>query len=393
MSRIRINAPASRRQFLGTGLPLCLGAAVFASQHGFSEPRRLKAAVIGHTGRGDYGHGLESIFQNLPGVELIAVADPDAKGRTQTAAKIGAPNVYADYREMLERHKPHLVSVAMRHADQHHAIALAAVRSGAHVYCEKPFTTTPQEGDEVLKEAGLRRLKIAVAHTMRMTAPVLSLKAAIARGILGDLVELHAYGKQDARAGGEDMMVLGTHLFDLMRLFAGDPISCSAEVLNQGRRIARSDARLVKDTVGWVAGDQISAHYLFKHGVNASFTSAGKLRDTVGRWGLELHGSRGLARINCDLEPHVFLCKKGDWSKEGRGDAWTPLEIATLQPSTTHNEKPVNDWLAAIETNHEPECSAQNGLWAVEMVMAVYQSALTGARIDFPIKERRHPLG
>lgn len=388
-----MNDPVSRRQFLGANLPLCLGVTVLMSQRGFSEPRRLKAAVIGHTGRGDYGHGLESIFRNQPGIELVAIADPDATGRTQMASKIGAPNAYADYREMLERHKPHLVSLAMRHADQHHAIALAAVRSGAHVFCEKPFTTTPVEADEVLKEAGPRKLKIAVAHTMRMTPSVLALRTAIARGLLGDIVELHAHGKQDARAGGEDMMVLGTHLFDLMRLFLGDPVSCSAEVLAQGRRITKNDARLVKDSVGWVAGDQISAHFLFPNGVNASFTSASKLRETVGHWGLELHGSRGVARINCDLEPNVFVRKQGAWSNAGRSDNWTPLEMAADKTSPAHTGNPVTDWLTAIETDRPPECSGQNGLWAVEMVMAVYQSALTGARVDFPLKERRHPLG
>jgi predicted dehydrogenase len=36
----------------------------------------------------------------------------------------------------------------MRHADQHHEIGLAALRAGAHLYCEKPFTTTPAEADD-----------------------------------------------------------------------------------------------------------------------------------------------------------------------------------------------------------------------------------------------------
>ncbi len=389
-----MNNTVSRRQFLGTTLRLGLGGAIVVSNQGLGEPRRLKAAVIGHTGRGDYGHGLEAIFQGLPGVELVAVSDPDAKGRAAVAARIGAPHAYEDYREMLERHKPDLVSLAMRHADQHHAIALAAIRSGAHVYCEKPFTTTLLEGDEVLQSAALRKRKIAVAHTMRMTGGVQALKAAVGRGLLGDVVELRAYGKQDARAGGEDMMVLGTHLFDLMRLFVGDPLSCSAEVLNQGRRITTHDARVVKDSVGRVAGDQISARFLFQNGVNASFTSAGKLRDTVGRWGLEIHGSRGAARINCDLEPSVFIRKPAAWSNLGRSDIWAPFEFpdSNSPASLKHNEKPVNDWLTAIERDHQPECSGLNGLWAVEMVMAVYQSALTGARVDFPLKDRRHPL-
>src|SRR2546427_362948 len=197
----------------------------------------LKAAVIGHTGRGDYGHGLEGIFSNRPNVEVTALADPDPEGRAKTAAKIGAPRSYADYREMLEKERPNLVSIAMRQSDQHHAIALGALQAGAHVYCEKPFVTAPLESDELLAEAHQRGLKIAVAHTIRMMPVIVRLQQAIAEGLIGELVELRAYGKQDSRAGGEDMMVLGSHLFDLMRLFLGDPLSCTARVLWQGRDI------------------------------------------------------------------------------------------------------------------------------------------------------------
>jgi hypothetical protein len=38
------------------------------------------------------------------------------------------------------------------------------------------------------------------------------------------------------------------------------------------------------------------------------------------------------------------------------------------------------------------ECSGRNGAWAVEMVMGVYQAALTGRRLTFPLAARRHPL-
>ena len=149
----------------------------------------------------------------------MALADADSAGRARTAEKIKAPRRYADYRELIEKERPNLVSIALRHADQHYPIALAALRAGAHVYCEKPFTTTPIEADELLNEADRQKLKIAVAHTMRMMPVVLQLKAALGEGLIGELAELRAYGKQDTRAGGEDMMVLGSHLFDLMRLF------------------------------------------------------------------------------------------------------------------------------------------------------------------------------
>ncbi len=378
---------STRREFLAAAA-VALGAVPLLG----SETAPVRAVVIGHTGRGDYGHGLENIFSGRAGIELVGLADPVEAGRERTARAIGAPRAYADWRQLLAREKPHLVSLAMRHADQHAEIALGCLQAGAHLYVEKPFTRTPAEADAVLAEAGRRGLKVAVAHTMRMTPIVRKLRQAVADGLIGELLELRAYGKQDARAGGEDMMVLGTHLFDLMRCFAGDPQWCSARVLQQGREIAAADRREVKDNVGWVAGDQVNAQFAFANGVLGTFTSDARLRETTGRWGLELHGSKGVARLNCDLSPGVFVRHAADWSAAGRREDWQPLDAALVKTAPEHNVAPVTDWLAAIAGNREPECSGRNGAWAVEMVMAVYSAALSRARVAFPLGPRNHPL-
>jgi len=371
-----------------SGALVAADLSTFAAESG----GKLKAAVIGHTGRGDYGHGLESIFSNRPNVEVVALADPDSEGRAKTAAKIGAPRSYADYRELLEKERPDLVSIAMRQSDQHHAIAMAALKSGAHIYCEKPFVTAAVESDDLLAEAAKRGLKIAVAHTMRMTPLLVRLKQAIAEGQIGDIVEVRAFGKQDARAGGEDMMVLGSHLFDLLRLFLGDPLWCTSRVLWHGRDIAASDRRIVTDNVGYVAGDEVFAQFAFPKGVNATFTSAAKLRETVEHWGIEFFGSKGAARINCDIAPNVFVRRSSSWKSEGKTDAWQPLDVSPVNSTPPHNLGPVGDWLQAIAKNREPECSGRNGAWAVEMVMGVYHAALSGKRVSFPLSVRNHAL-
>lgn len=380
----------SRRDFMAslTGAIVAADLSNLAGEPG----AKLKAAVIGHTGRGDYGHGLEGIFSNRLDVEVVALADPDSEGRAKTAAKIGAPRSYADYREMLEKERPGLISIAMRHADQHHAIALAALRAGAHIYCEKPFVTAPNESDGLLAEADKGGRKIAVAHTMRMMPVVVLLKQAIAEGLIGDVQELRAFGKQDARAGGEDMMVLGSHLFDLLRLFLGDPLWCTARVLWQGRDIATADRRLVKDNVGYVAGDEVFAQFAFAKGVNATFTSAAKLRETVEHWGIEFFGSKGAARINCDIAPNVFVLRSTGWKSTVKTDAWEPLDVSLVKSQPPHNLGPAGDWLDAIAKNREPECSGRNGAWAVEMVMGIYQAALSGKRVSFPLSVRSHAL-
>ena len=354
--------------------------------------RELRAAVIGHTGRGDYGHGLEKIFQGRPGIRVTAVADPDEAGRTKTAAALGGIKGYASYGEMLAAEKPDLVSVAMRQSDQHRDIILAALQSGAHVYAEKPLTRTPAEADELLAAAAAGRRRVAVAHTNRQLLPVRRFRDAVLHeNLLGELSEIRAFGKQDQRAGGEDLMVLGSHLVDLMRMFAGDPLWCSARVLTGGREITKAHARLVKDNVGLVAGDEVFAHYAFPRGVHATLTSSARMRDAAGTWGLELHGSRGSARI-CDLTPNVFIRKSTPWSAAGRTDTWEPFDHTKVKAPDEFPLDPVSDWLAAIAAGREPVLSLRNAAWAIEMVCAVYESALSGQRAVFPLKQRKHPL-
>src|SRR5215207_8225858 len=96
--------PIRRREFL-SALALAAGSIALRGQ-----TKELTAAVIGHTGAGDYGHGLDLVFKNLPNVRVVAVADKNESGREKAKARIGAERAYADYREMLAKEKPNLVS-------------------------------------------------------------------------------------------------------------------------------------------------------------------------------------------------------------------------------------------------------------------------------------------
>ncbi|HIA70679.1 TPA: gfo/Idh/MocA family oxidoreductase, partial [Candidatus Poribacteria bacterium] len=65
--------------------------------------KHYRAGAIGHTGAGNYGHGLHLAYRYLENVEFIAVSDPDHMGREKAVAETNALRSYADYREMLER--------------------------------------------------------------------------------------------------------------------------------------------------------------------------------------------------------------------------------------------------------------------------------------------------
>ena len=52
--------------------------------------RQYKVAVIGRTGRGNYGHGIDTVWKEIEGADVVAVADEDPKGRAAAAKRTGA---------------------------------------------------------------------------------------------------------------------------------------------------------------------------------------------------------------------------------------------------------------------------------------------------------------
>src|SRR5436190_12289247 len=106
-----------RRHFLAAASTI-LAAPVIANAA--AENKKLRVAVIGHTARGNYGHGLDTVWLNLPETEIVAVADAEEAGRAAALKKLGIDRGFGDYREMLAAAKPDITAVCPRFVDEHH---------------------------------------------------------------------------------------------------------------------------------------------------------------------------------------------------------------------------------------------------------------------------------
>ena len=120
--------------------------------------KRYRAAAIGHTGAGNYGHGLHLAYRRLENVEFIAISDPDPVGREKASMETNALRNYTDYREMLEKEDLDIVSVCPRWVTDHVEMVLACLKSGCHVYCEKPMTENLADGDLIVETAKDRKI-------------------------------------------------------------------------------------------------------------------------------------------------------------------------------------------------------------------------------------------
>ncbi|MBS0261019.1 MAG: Gfo/Idh/MocA family oxidoreductase [Planctomycetes bacterium] len=363
--------------------------------------KTYRVGIIGCTGRGNYGHGLDEAWKEIPQADIVGVADENAEGRAAAVKRTGAKAAYADYRELLDKEKPQIVSVCQRWIDRHHEMIMACVERGIHVYAEKPFCRTLQEADEIIRLSEMTHAKVALAHQTRYCPIIPVVQRMIADGQLGTLLEIRARGKEDARGGGEDLWVLGSHLMNMMQVFAGDPQSCFATVTQKGQPITKSDVIQGNEGLGPLAGDAIDAQYQFPKGVTGYFSSHRGQEGKPSRFGIQIFGSKGIVEYLMGFVPDVYFLADPAWSPGRTQAKWQKVSSAGVgQPepiqargTSVGNVVALQDLLAAIEQNREPLCGALAGRTTIEMILGVFESQRLGKPVALPLENRRqHPL-
>jgi predicted dehydrogenase len=396
-------SPLTRRTFVGSvgafGLTTLAGA--FAANAPASD--RLRVAVIGHTGRGDYGHGLDAMWLKLPETEIVAVADADSKGLATAQKKLNVSKGFADYRQMLAQTKPDLVAIGPRHIDQHRDMAMATIEAGARgIYMEKPFCRTPAEADEIVAACENRNVKLAVAHRNRWHPVLPVIAKLVMEDAIGKLLELRGRGKEDARGGALDLWVLGSHVLNLAHFFTGQPLTCSATVLQDGKPVTRADVKDGAEGVGPLAGNEVHARFEMERGVPVFFDSIAKAGSAAAGFGLQLVGTKGIIDLRVDSQPLAHLVPGNPFQPVKQAREWIPISsagvgkpepIADLKGQMGAHLLPGRDLITAIAENRQPVCSARDGRVVVEMVTAVFEShRLNGQRVTFPLAQRGNPL-
>ena len=389
-----------RRDFMAA---TALGAAALSASRpagAQGSTARYRVAVIGRTGKGDYGHGLDVVWNQIERAEVVAVADPDPKGRAAAAQRTGAPRAYADYRQMLEKERPQIVSVAPRWLDCHRDMVVACAEYGCHVFLEKPMCQDLEQADEMVAALEQRNLKLAIAHQTRYSPALAHAKRAIGEGLLGDVLELRGRGKEDRRGGGEDLMVLGTHVMDLMRCFVGDPRWCFAQVKVDGRPAGKSDIREGAEGIGPLAGDEVHATYGFDGPTTGYFSSGRARHGASARFGLLVYGSKGILTMTTGAVPEIWFVEDPSW-QPGRSKAqWKRVSSDGIDrpeplsdPRHSYGNRLIAlDLIRAIESDSQPKGGVYDGRTALEMILAVYESHRLRGPVRLPLENRRHPL-
>jgi predicted dehydrogenase len=391
----------TRRGFLSIAGATALSGTLGVGSGG-EKAGAYSAAIIGHTGRGNYGHRLDRAWLDAPAARVVAVADPDPEGLAESVKRFEGAKGFTDYRRMLDEVKADFVSVTPRFIDQHRDMTVAAVEAGAKgIFLEKPMCRTLAEADEIVALCEKHNVKLAVAHQTRYSPKLPLIEEMIRSGQLGMVLEYRARGKEDERGGGEDLWVLGSHMVDLMRCLGGDAEWCFGTVLQEGRPVGSDDVVEGGEGIGPLAGDEVHATYRLSGGAMGQFDSVRKAKSKPTRFGMRIYGSEGvLDLINGAFMPDVQVLLDGSWCPGRSGKEWVPLSTAGLgkpEPMTDclpHQSQiaGVHDLIAAVEEDRQPISSMYDGRAATEMIVSVFESQRLGRPVSLPLENRRNPF-
>ncbi|UCF16231.1 MAG: hypothetical protein JSW59_01990, partial [Phycisphaerales bacterium] len=196
------------------------------------------------------------------------------------------------------------------------------------------------------------------------------------------------------------LIVLGTHVMDLMRLFGGDPKWCFARVSENGKPVTKSEVRSGAEGIGPLAGDEIHATYRFGGTTMGYFSTHRAKHGAAKRFGLRLFGTKGILTMTTGALPEIWFVEDPSWQPGRSKVRWQRVTSAGIDKPETLTDRGhalgnrliALDLIRAIETDTQPMGSMYDGRAALEMILAVYESHRLGTPVDLPLDNREHPL-
>ncbi len=336
----------------------------------------MKAAIVG-TGA-VAGHHARAIAET-EGIALAAVTSRTREKAERMAATYGA-KCYPDVPSLLEDPSIDLVIICT-FPDAHYEYAAAAAQKGKHVLVEKPLDTSLERGRQTIEQCRKAGVTLAVVSQKRFCEGPRCLYDAVRSGKLGKILQADAYvkwyrepayyavkGKGSWEVEGGGALINQTiHQIDLLRWIVGPVRHLMCEWQLGGLHAIPSE-------------DVATALLRYENGaigvVQASTAFFPGFPDRI-----EIHGTRG------------SVTTEGDFLKRWEVPGCPPPPAEAFQTSTLGSSKPMDipvepfcrqlrNIMQAISSGRPPLVTGEEGLQTLKVVLAMYESARTGRRID-----------
>lgn len=298
-------------------------------------------------------------------VTLVAGSSREP-GRRERFEKRSGCKTYADWKEMLDKERLDIVSIAT-YSPVHAEIALASVERGARaIYCEKPIATRVTDADRMLRACDVSKALLVINHNRRFNPNYRRLRDLVVAGTLGDLTSL------SLRWGGGRLGNVGTHLFDAACMLASRKVCAISGTLDLSHKPDCRGAQF-RDPggFGWLRLDG---------GLMASVDAADY---GAGAAHIILHGKLGRAITGADdvtLEFH-----------DGRKEHWP-----SMRSEATSMDRAVGEIVEALDGGASFPYPASEAVRTLEAIVAFHISQdRQGAWVELPLKggDREREIG
>ena len=310
-----------------------------------------------------HAHSYATCLRALPGVELIGVADEDAERGRAFAEHFGIRSFASPEALLAEGLDGALICSANVH---HRPLTELAANHTGYILCEKPIATTVADAQAMIDACAAAGAKLQIAFPVRFASPVIQLRALLQSGSLGEIYSLKAtnHGQMPggwfvdrALAGGGAVIDHTVHVIDLLRWFFGAEVSeVYAEV---GENLLHDDLGI--DDAGLLS-------FTLTNGAYGTLDTSWSRPVAFPTWGdvtIEVVAQHGWVRLDAfkqQLALYSNRANKTQWIGWGNN-----MDLGL-----------VRDFVAMIAERREPSITGHDGLKALEVALAAYQSAASG---------------
>ncbi len=338
-------------------------------------------------------------LRQTPGVELTAVASPNAEHAWAFRRRFKIEHAFTDYKDMLSSGFIDAVTIACPN-DLHAQVTIDAAAAGKHVLVDKPMAMSLAECDRMIDACKKAGVILMYGENLCFAPKYVRAKQLADQGALGNVyyvrqLECHFGPQADwfwdiNRSGGGALMDMGCHSIAYCRWIFGDtPIeSVYAEAGNfvHGRRTHGDD-----HTVVMLRFAESKKHPRGGLGVaENSWARAGGLDDRA-----EIYGSKGLTVADIarggalQTYSDIGHAHTGEKAERTRGWTWTSFD----EVWNYGFPQEMAHFADCIENEKRPMLTGEDGRAVLEIICAAYQSARTGARVSLPLEtDSRKPV-